>query len=196
MRDKLMKPVLLCLITMWILLHPVLECIMFFLTTPIPRALDRSVWTSTLDITYVTWASLVAQLVKNLSAMQETWVWSLGWEDSWREKRLPNPIFWSGEFHGVAESDTTEWLSLSLSEKRKWNTRVWIAINNGWVARWRCRQRLYHVGYGRHGKSCGFYSVCCQIILSAFSREISLSDRILERQPSVVYSKGHKRSST
>ena len=27
------------------------------------------------------WASLVAQLVKNLSAMWETWVRSLGWED-------------------------------------------------------------------------------------------------------------------
>ena len=28
------------------------------------------------------WASLVAQLVKNLPVMRETWVWSLGWEDS------------------------------------------------------------------------------------------------------------------
>ena len=27
------------------------------------------------------WASLVSQLVKNLPAMQETWVPSLGWED-------------------------------------------------------------------------------------------------------------------
>ena len=27
------------------------------------------------------WASLTAQLVKNLPAMQETWVLSLGWED-------------------------------------------------------------------------------------------------------------------
>ena len=27
------------------------------------------------------WASLVAQLVKNLPAMQETWVQSLGWEN-------------------------------------------------------------------------------------------------------------------
>ena len=27
------------------------------------------------------WASLVAQLVKNVPAMQETWVRSLGWED-------------------------------------------------------------------------------------------------------------------
>ena len=27
------------------------------------------------------WASLVAQMVRNLPAMQETWVQSLGWED-------------------------------------------------------------------------------------------------------------------
>ena len=27
------------------------------------------------------WASLVAQTVKNLPAMQEIWVWSLVWED-------------------------------------------------------------------------------------------------------------------
>ena len=31
--------------------------------------------------TKVRWASLVAQLVKNLPAMQETWIPSLGWED-------------------------------------------------------------------------------------------------------------------
>ena len=28
------------------------------------------------------WASLVAQMVKNLPAMQKTWVWSLGCADS------------------------------------------------------------------------------------------------------------------
>ena len=27
------------------------------------------------------WASLVAHMIKCVSAMQETWVWSLGWED-------------------------------------------------------------------------------------------------------------------
>ena len=32
------------------------------------------------EITHI-WASLVAQLVKNPPAMQETWVQSLGWED-------------------------------------------------------------------------------------------------------------------
>ena len=32
-------------------------------------------------LTYFTWASLVAQLVKNLPTMWETWVRSLGWEN-------------------------------------------------------------------------------------------------------------------
>ena len=32
-------------------------------------------------LTTFSWPSLVAQLVKNLSAMQENWVRSLGWED-------------------------------------------------------------------------------------------------------------------
>ena len=31
------------------------------------------------------WASLVAQVVKNLPARQETWVRSLGWEDPLEE---------------------------------------------------------------------------------------------------------------
>ena len=29
----------------------------------------------------LSWASLVGQMIKNLSAIQETWVRSLGWED-------------------------------------------------------------------------------------------------------------------
>ena len=44
---------------------------------------------------------LVAQLVKNLPAMQETWVRSLSWEDPWRTERLPTPVFWPGEFRGL-----------------------------------------------------------------------------------------------
>ena len=34
------------------------------------------------------WASPVAQLVKNLPAMQETWVRSLGWEDSLKKVKV------------------------------------------------------------------------------------------------------------
>ena len=33
------------------------------------------------------WASPVAQLAKNQSAIQETWVWSLGWEDPLEESK-------------------------------------------------------------------------------------------------------------
>ena len=39
-------------------------------------------------------ASLVAQLVKNLSAMQEIWVRSLGWEMiPWKRETLPTSVF-------------------------------------------------------------------------------------------------------
>ena len=34
------------------------------------------------------WVSLVAQLVKNLPAIQETWVRSLGWEDPLEKGRM------------------------------------------------------------------------------------------------------------
>ena len=36
------------------------------------------------------WASLVAQRVKNLPAVQETWVQSLGWEDSLEKATATN----------------------------------------------------------------------------------------------------------
>ena len=68
------------------------------------------------------WASLVAQLVKNPPAMWESWVWSLGWEDPLEKGMLPTPVLWPGEFHGLysprrlKELDKTERLSLSLSE--------------------------------------------------------------------------------
>ena len=66
------------------------------------------------------WASLVAQLARNLPAMRETWVQSRGWEDAWRRERLPTPVFWPGEFHGLyslwgcKELDTTKRLSLFI----------------------------------------------------------------------------------
>ena len=46
------------------------------------------------------WASLVAQLVKDLPVMQETWVQSLGWEDSLEKEWQSSPVFLPGEFHG------------------------------------------------------------------------------------------------
>ena len=65
------------------------------------------------------WASLVAQLVKNPSAMWETWVWFLDWKDplemgtathsnipAWR-------IPWTIP-RGHKDPDKTEWLSLTF----------------------------------------------------------------------------------
>ena len=58
------------------------------------------------------WASLVAQLVKNLPAIWETWVQSLGLEDP-LEKGTGYPLQYSGLensmdciVHGVAKSGT------------------------------------------------------------------------------------------
>ena len=70
------------------------------------------------------WASMVAQMVKNLPALWKTWVQSLGWEDPLEREWLPTLVFLPGEFHGQRslagyspwgrkESDTTERLSLS-----------------------------------------------------------------------------------
>ena len=71
------------------------------------------------------WASLVAQMIKNLPAMWETRVQSLGWEDSLEEGmathsnilawRIPmGRGAWWATVHGVAESQMTERLSTAL----------------------------------------------------------------------------------
>ena len=64
-------------------------------------------------------ASLVAQTVKNPPAMQETWVWSLGWDDSLEVSMATHSSILSGRIsmdrgalwaivHGVTkESDMT-----------------------------------------------------------------------------------------
>ena len=56
---------------------------------------------------YIYWASLVAQTVKNLAAMQDTWVQSLGWEDPLEEGMATHfsilawRIPWTGEPGGL-----------------------------------------------------------------------------------------------
>ena len=60
----------------------------------------------------------MAQLVKNLPTMPETWDDLWVGKIPWRRERLPTPVFWPGEFHdlrspwGHKESDTNEQLSL------------------------------------------------------------------------------------
>ena len=66
---------------------------------------------------------MVAQMVKDLLTMQETWVQSLGWEDALARMGQPTPVFLPGEspwteepgglysLWGCKESETTDRLS-------------------------------------------------------------------------------------
>ena len=63
-----------------------------------------------------TWASLVAQAIKNPPAMQETWVQSLGREDPlWRRKWQTTPVFLPRESHGQMNQagSTVHWVAKS-----------------------------------------------------------------------------------
>ena len=61
---------------------------------------------------HCSWASLVAQLAKNLPAMWETWVQSLDWEDSLERGKATHSsilawrIPWTVIVHGVAKNWT------------------------------------------------------------------------------------------
>ena len=58
--------------------------------------------------------SYMAQLLKKLPAMQETWVRSLGQKDQW----LPTPVFFPGEFHGWREDWRTTVRGITRSQTR------------------------------------------------------------------------------
>ena len=51
-----------------------LQCLCFQLFDSVVGVFHHATW--------IDWASLMAQTIKNLPAMRETWVQSLGWEDS------------------------------------------------------------------------------------------------------------------
>ena len=64
--------------------------------------------------------SLVAQLAKNRLQCGRPRFDPWAGKIPWRRERLPTPVFWPGEFHGLyrprgrKESDTTEQLSLCI----------------------------------------------------------------------------------
>ena len=70
--------------------------------------------TAVLTLSHVLrFASLVAQLVKNLPATQETWVLSPRWEDPLEKGKAPHSSILAWRIPGTCiESDVTERLSL------------------------------------------------------------------------------------
>ena len=69
-----------------------------------------------------TWASLVAQMVRNLPAVLETWVWSLSWEDLIEE--------------GLAIHSSTFALRITMDRGAWWATVHWVKrVGHGWVTK-------------------------------------------------------------
>ena len=82
------------------------------------------------------WASLVAQLVKNLPAMQETWVRSLGWEAHLEKGKAT---------HSSILAWRISWTVKSMGSQR---------VRHDWATftftfnRWMERQTVIHAHYG------------------------------------------------
>ena len=82
------------------------------------------------------WASLVAQPVKNLPAMRETWVWSLGWEAHLEKGKAT---------HSSILAWRISWTVKSMGSQR---------VRHDWATftftfnRWRDRQTVIHAHYG------------------------------------------------
>ena len=85
------------------------------------------------------WASLVAQMVKNLLAIRETWILSLDWEDPWKRAWLPTPVFLPGESPwteepgdnspwGRKESDRIEQLNTKCITKHRRSQNPWASL--------------------------------------------------------------------
>ena len=84
------------------------------------------------------WASLVAQQVKNLPAMWETWVQSLGWENSLKKGMATHSsiLAWRkflGLYSppGCKESDMTGQLSLSFFERLEERSNLEVLPSGG-----------------------------------------------------------------
>ena len=104
-------------------------------------------WEKNLVVMLGRYCSPVAQMVKRLPAMWETWIWSLGWEDPLEKGKATHSSIMAWRIwildcivHGVAKSQI--WLSLSLylpPEKcvcMSWrNSQNW-TWNNGLVPNW------------------------------------------------------------
>ena len=113
------------------LLNPIKTSMFIELRMEMGQALSKKKKkTKSWNSTVLTWiyqffnherSSLVAQMIKNLPAMQETGVWSLGQKGLLEKEMVPTPVFLPGEFHGQRslvnygpwdpkELDMTEWL--------------------------------------------------------------------------------------
>ena len=109
-------------------------------------------------------ASLVAQSVKNLPAMQETWVWSLGWEGPLEEGMAAHPVFlprecpWTEEAGGLQSMGSQrarhDWVTkhrkqqcVSIEYRQGVGWKIFNVSFRTWIilASWRCCLEAYRV---------------------------------------------------
>ena len=87
------------------------------------------------DLPSVQWTYLVAQTVKRLSTMWEIWVWSLGWEVSWRRKWQPTPVLLPRKSYGRRSL-----VSMGLQRVRRfWATSLSLSVQ------WTLKGLLQHL---------------------------------------------------
>ena len=101
----------------------------------------------------------MAQMAKNLPAMQDTWVGSLVGKIPWRRKWLPTPVFLPGESHGQRslagcglwgrkESNKTEQLTLSFSLIQRYilikDEKQFTTEFQAWEVRKKQSQKAFH----------------------------------------------------
>ena len=75
----------------------------------------------------------MAQLVKNLSAMWETWVQSLVGKIPWKRKQLPTPVLWAGEFNGL-QSMESQRVRHDWATELNWTEHIKIFFSGGQTA--------------------------------------------------------------
>ena len=106
-----------------------------------------------------------SQLVKNLPTMQETWVWSLDWEDSPGEGKS-YPLLYSGLENymdspwGCKESDITE--RLWLWQKKKIENKIQnikIMVNGKLLGMWEKKTVIYLIFNNNRGFSTAFLTM-------------------------------------
>ena len=87
---------------------------------------------------WMIWVSLVPETVKNLSAMQETWIWSGVGKIPWRREWQPTPVFLPWKFWGQKSlACYSPWSpeELDMTEQHT-HTHVWSTMESYTVWLW------------------------------------------------------------
>ena len=120
------------------------------------------------------WASLVAQMVKNLPAMQETWARALHWEDPLGEGMATRYSSWGWRVGQECGTKQCKYIlpSVSAGQRRDWfqdplqipkstdthvpHMKYWFTV--GWIHGWLTKMWTYRYGGSTVPQLYYFYS--------------------------------------